>query len=315
MTTPNTRPILVTGTQRSGSTWVGQMLAAHTRVAYVWEPFNKAVPNSPVRYWYQHVTAEDEAAFRKYLRPLLTHDYPWWDEVRASPTPRRIAGATWRALRALWRRQVGCRVLMKDPSALFSAEWLERTYGMDVVVLIRHPAAFVSSMKRLDWWLSLGELVPQTKLLDTLLRPLSEEMRRAEPRCADIIDHSILTWRLMHHVIRHYRETHPGWIFLRHEDLSLDPLGEFEKLFARLGLDMTGRVRRTIAEHSAEENPREAPHKKAHQLKRNSRANVWNWRSRLTPEEIERVRAGTDDVARHFYSDADWNPPAEPLAA
>ena len=37
------RPILVTGTQRSGSTWVGQMIASHPRVVYVWEPFNKKV--------------------------------------------------------------------------------------------------------------------------------------------------------------------------------------------------------------------------------------------------------------------------------
>src|SRR5262245_36354035 len=59
MSASHNRPILVTGSQRSGSTWVGQMLASHPRVVYFWEPFNRMVPRSPVKYWYHHVTDED----------------------------------------------------------------------------------------------------------------------------------------------------------------------------------------------------------------------------------------------------------------
>ena len=40
MSSRRARPILVTGSHRSGSTWVGKMIASHPRVAYVEEPFN-----------------------------------------------------------------------------------------------------------------------------------------------------------------------------------------------------------------------------------------------------------------------------------
>ena len=34
------RPILVTGSHRSGSTWLGQMIGASDAVGYIHEPFN-----------------------------------------------------------------------------------------------------------------------------------------------------------------------------------------------------------------------------------------------------------------------------------
>ena len=50
------RPILVTGAHRSGTTWVGKMLAASREVAYISEPLNKwhrpGVMAIPVEYWY-----------------------------------------------------------------------------------------------------------------------------------------------------------------------------------------------------------------------------------------------------------------------
>ena len=36
----HTKPILVTGSHRSGTTWVGKMLAATGSVGYIHEPFN-----------------------------------------------------------------------------------------------------------------------------------------------------------------------------------------------------------------------------------------------------------------------------------
>jgi hypothetical protein len=75
---------------------------------------------------------------------------------------------------------------------------------------------------------------------------------------------------------------------------------------------LTPRVRQTIDTHSSEENPREAPERRAHQLLRDSKGNIWNWRTRLLAEEVARIRKETADVARFFYTDADWDDAAEP---
>src|SRR5262249_19508193 len=125
----------------------------------------------------------------------------------------------------------------------------------------------------------------------------------------DIISQSILLWRICHSVILRYRLKHPEWTFVRHEDLSARPAEEFRKLFARIGLEFTGRARRTIEVHSHRGNPAEVDAGVVHQLKRDSLSNIWNWTRRLGRDEILRIRKGTEALCHHFYADADWQQP------
>ena len=59
------RPILVTGGHRTGTTWVGKMLAASGEAAYISEPLNvlhrPGVMSTPVRHWYTYICPENEA--------------------------------------------------------------------------------------------------------------------------------------------------------------------------------------------------------------------------------------------------------------
>jgi len=63
------KPILVTGSHRSGTGWVGQMIAATPapRVAYVWEPFSlhvrPGICDAHWRYWFPYVCSDNEAAY------------------------------------------------------------------------------------------------------------------------------------------------------------------------------------------------------------------------------------------------------------
>jgi hypothetical protein len=280
------------------------MIASHPGVGYIHEPFNPGLsPACPVKHQWHLVTEEDTERFTAYLRSLLTFQHDWWRDVKAHPGPRRLVGATLRALHAWKLRRSGARPLLKDPIALFSAEWLAETFGTDVVVMIRHPAAFASSLKRLSSYFPFRSILCQPRLLKGPLAPFEDEIRRLQERPPDLIEHAAVIWRVMHHVILGYRLRHPAWVFLRHEEVSLRPLPEFRALFARLGLDFRPRVRRTIEQHSAEGNAGEAP---AQELRRDSRANVWNWTHRLTPAEVARVRAGTEDLARFFYPESHW---------
>ena len=60
-------PILVTGTHRSGTTWVGKMLAADAMTAYISEPLNvlhrPGVFHAKVKYWYQYICEENEMQY------------------------------------------------------------------------------------------------------------------------------------------------------------------------------------------------------------------------------------------------------------
>jgi hypothetical protein len=306
MANARNRAILVTGSVRSGSTWVGRMIAAHPDIWYVSEPFNPEQPRCPAKFRFHYVVPGEEEAFRAYLRPNVEFRYPLWQVLRDPHYPGERRRTLLRALKHVYRRWAGHRPLLKDPHALFSAAWLARTYSLDVVVIIRHPAAFVASMKRLGRTFCFQHLLRQPRLMADLLAPYEDDMRRllATPHTA--FDEAVLLWRVTHGVIRRYQKEHPEWTFVRHEDLSRDPLGGFGRLFDRLRLKMTPAVVQAIREHTAEDNPSEAAPGVVHQLRRDSRSNVWTWRSRLTAEEVLRIRQATADVARHYYSDADW---------
>ena len=151
------------------------------------------------------------------------------------------SGVYW-ARHCLAYRLRGVRPLLKDPIAVFSAEWLAETFGAQVVVLIRHPAAFADSLNRAGWNYDFSNFLRQPLLMERYLYRFADEIRAAAAQPMDILDQASLLWRAIYHTVYEYQQAHPAWYFVRHEDLSLDPIAEFRRLFGYLDLPFsTGR--------------------------------------------------------------------------
>ena len=301
-------PILVTGAHRSGTTWVGKMLAADAMTAYISEPLNilhrPGVFHARVKYWYQYVCDDNESEFLPAFQELLEFDYHLWDEIRSLRSRRdflRMGRDFLIFYNGLMRGQ---RVLLKDPFAVFSTPWFVRRLNCKVVNTVRHPAAFASSLKRLNWPFDFQDLLDQPLLMRDHLEPYRQEMQSIDPK--DVIGQASLLWKLIYRSVHETCERYPDFIVVRHEDLSLDPIPGYRALYASLGLDFTPGVEKTILSSSSSENPRELSRKKIHGYKMDSRASLDNWKKRLTPEEIERIRTVTEDVSKLYYSDAEW---------
>ena len=296
-------PILVTGAHRSGTTWVGRMLALAPGVGYVHEPFNPRFSAGAFERYFTVVTAENQARYAAELERALGFRYELGTRLRKRHRPRDVA----RSLRDLARterlRRRSPQPLVKDPIALLSAEWLAERFGMEVVVLIRHPAAFAASLKRLGWKHSFATFFEDGELPE-ILRPFEREIREQAERPGAILDQAALLWRLLYHAVDGYRERHPDWIFLRHEDASLEPLSTFERLYERLGLELTPTARGAIERATASDNP--AAPTSPHAVELDSAASLGRWRADLTAEEVETLRERTRDVWPRFYTDADW---------
>jgi len=296
----NGRPILVTGAHRSGTTWVGKVLSASPSVGYIDEPFSPVVRhyspgtcNAEFDYWWMYVTEENES--------------PYYDHIAAMLEFRYQLGAQ---LKRIVKNRCGVRTFLKGFGGFLvnrhATEWLARRFNMDVVILIRHPAAFVSSIKRMNWPHDFSNFLDQPLLMRDHLAPLEEEIREYIKGDHDIIDDAILLWRMFYYVVDKFRRYHEDFIFLRHEDLSRRPVEEFRNLFDRLKVESTDKIRNVIIRHSDASNPSEAPEGIAHQLKRNSLGNIKNWKNRLSESEIERIRKGVEDISPLFYEDEDW---------
>jgi hypothetical protein len=304
-------PILVTGSHRSGTTWTGRMLALSPRVGYVHEPFNvQRWPGwirKPLPWWYLYVCEENEHEYESLVEDVLRFRYP----IRNLTAAQDLQAVARMALDwpfSLLYRAGGFRPLVKDPIALMSAEWLAGRFGMEVVAMVRHPAGFAGSLKRLDWRFEFQNWRDQPLLLRDLIGPFEEQIREYADRERDLIDQAVLMWNVTHHVILGFRERHPEWSFVRHEDLAEEPVKGFRSLFDRLGLEWDALAEDAIVRHSTDRSRAEVPTYLHQTVRRDSRAARWTWRDRLTPDEQRRVREGTAEIAAAFYSDEDWEP-------
>jgi hypothetical protein len=308
MDDPVHNPILVTGAHRSGTTWVGKMLAADALTAYISEPLNilhrPGVFHTKVTRWYQYICEENENEFLPAYEELMEFDYRLWDEIRSLRSRKdflRMGRDFLIFYNGLMRGQ---RVLMKDPFAVFSTLWFAKRLNCKVVITVRHPAAFASSLKRLNWRFDFQDLLDQPLLMRDHLEPYRHQMQSIKPD--DMIGQTALLWKMIYRSVHAANELNPDFIIVRHEDLSRDPVVGYLDLYASLGLEFTPRVEKIILNSSSSENPLELSRKKVHGFKLDSRANLDNWKKRLTVEEIDRIHKMTDEVSALYYSSEEW---------
>jgi len=307
---PDSGPILVTGTHRSGTTWVGEMLSLGRSVHYIHEPFAPMYerawlldrPTTP----YMYVPPDSNGPYQADLDRVLSLTPDWvgiGQRARGIRNWLRLAQEAYSTSRA---RRMGSRPLVKDPFLLLSVEWFARQSGASPIILVRHPAAFASSIKRLGWRLDAASLLNQPDLMSRFLSPYKHELDAACSRDLDIVQHACLVWRTLNSVVRYYEEEYPHWSILKYEDLAVDPVVGFRSLYDKLRIPWTDKVERAVVKHNSNRNPSEVPKPTRGSTRRNSSAAMWTWLSRLTEVEIEFVKKSTIDVAQHWYGDEYW---------
>jgi hypothetical protein len=254
-------------------------------IAYLWEPFSPlarpGIRDVPFDAWFAYVCERNQDRYEPGLRDMLAYRYRYAAELRAIRSPKD-AGRL----------------------AVFSSEWIADRLGAEVIVLIRHPAAFVNSVVRRELRHPFRDFVDQPLLMDGLLAPFEDDVRRFAEQEQPLIDQGILLWNLIHHAIAEFRTNRPDWLFLRLEDVAQDPLARFGAMFDHLGLPFEDEVRATILEHSDASNPDQVADMAS--TKRDSRAAVQAWRRSLSSDDLGRIRGGVEPIAATFYGDEDW---------
>jgi glycosyltransferase involved in cell wall biosynthesis len=304
-------PILVTGVHRGSTTWVGRMLSANNLYTYISEPLNilhrPGIMRYPTNHWYLYVSEENEEPFMEPFNETLNLKYHTWREFGSLRSFRDVGRMLRDWSQFSYGRFTGQQVLLKDPFAVFSVRWFAKRLGCRVVIVVRHPAAFVSSLKRLQWPFEFEDLMIQPHLMKDWLEPFREEMDVAQREPSDLIYQASLLWRVIYHVVWQYKREFPDFQVVRHMDLSRNPASEFKALYNRLGLPYTKAVERRIMKSSRAGNPTELSDRSIYSTRLDSLASLQNWKQRLSVEEIDRVRELTADVAQLYYSDEDWD--------
>ena len=302
------KPILVTGTHRSGSTWLGHLIANSKQVCYIHEPFNlknkKAISNINWEYWFTYICKENEDLYFNQLQKTTNFSYSFkgaFSQLNSKTGVKYFFKTLYDFEKAKILFQ---RPLLKDPIAFFSTEWLQERFDVQPIILIRHPAAFVSSLKRVNWTFDFGHFLNQPLLMENKLGKWEYDIIKAKENKVDIIDQGILIWNIFHDTIKNYQKDHPDWFYIKHELLANEPELYLKEIFSYLNLPYTSKIKNYIRATTNSNNPIEAT--KTTQYIRNSKSIVKNWKNKLSQNELERISEGTRDVAINYYNESEW---------
>ena len=198
------------------------------------------------------------------------------------------------------------RALLKDPFAVISIPWFLSTTGADVVLMVRHPLQFVSSIKRLNWKFDFDYLLQQSLLMRDYLEPYRVEMNQINLQRGDIVGHGILLWKIIYSIVDQYRERGLKIMLVRHEDLSQAPERYFRAICDYTGIKYSKAIERAVIRSSRSSNLPEISVNDEHAVLVDSLTNLTNWKNRLTSNEINRIVTDTRDVAEKYYKWEEW---------
>jgi hypothetical protein len=213
-------------------------------------------------------------------------------------------------------RLSGRRALVDDPFAVLSARWFAERLDADVLVLVRDPASLAGSWWRLGWKFDFRDLLGQPLLQRDLLGGYESEMQ-ALVGSSDRLAQIALLWRLTYDAMDRLRAEVPRLRVMSYEDLSREPVEQFRLLYETFGLTWTSRIadRVAAATSGTERTDRSHAWTLRYGVSRtafrpmDSRAALRSYETRLTPEDIFRVRALTADVAGRIYPDGQLTEP------
>ena len=283
------------------------MLSASGEAVYIHEPLNPlhapGIFGRRVERFYLLVRDENENELLPAFRDTLAFRYRLGPQLRATHSP----GAAWVALKDVVRfttgRLLNLRPLLKDPFAVLSIPWFVERLGADVVAVIRHPVACISSLKRLDWKFNPTELLSQH--IDDAGRFAEYARLQEKMRTSDIVGHGALLWSLIATVLLEARTSGLARV-ARHEDLATQPLAGFGALYESLGLNLNRRARHRIARSTSSQNPAQSSIKKFERIDLDSRASLLNWAYRLDSSDVRRIYELTQPIRGEFYPHDDW---------
>lgn len=302
-----TERFVVTGIHRTGTTWLGRVLAKTGEIAVLHEPLNRQYGLSGVPGWYPFYDEQSGSVTNTKLEELFSAFFKgearYLRRVEGSSLFRDavrslIGGKAERQYRLAFRRKEP-KVLLKDPFCLFASELLTTRFDARVVVLTRHPAAHLVSVRRMGWPASPVPLLMQKGLKGRFAQDIDSSQLEGR----DDTTLNSYFWLIAHRYIRHVAESSPDNVLVcRHEDLASRCDATFDRLCSFLGI-----AHRELAwqyvQRSTEGSIVKPRAGVLHEFSRDSRQLVKLWKKELSREEIRTVARIVGATGTHFYPD------------
>jgi len=273
------RSILVAGTARSGTTWLGDLIASQIPSRILFEPFNPdLVPDYRRFHYFQ------------YMRPGTEHPefYAFAQKVFTGEIRNRWIDHQNERIFAEVR-------LVKEIRANLALKWLKENFPeVPIILMIRHPCAVVLSRMELGWATDhdIEPFLAQPELVEDYLGPH-----------LDLI-HSAVTSEEKHAVIWSISNLVPLKQFsadqlkvVYYENLCMNPEGELSGIFERIGYPFLSPMVDAIDQPSQTTRAGSAVVTGTNRIE--------NWRKKLSRSQIDNVlRVVQAFGLGHLYGDS-----------
>tara|TARA_B100000315_G_scaffold105078_1_gene96313 strand:- start:2549 stop:3535 length:987 start_codon:yes stop_codon:yes gene_type:complete len=308
--------IFISGMHRSGTSWVANILAAGGQ--YLIKDEEIFLPNylykgTPIQIWNEYINSENEHKYLDFIYDVLSNKYSFIESIiKTSKLKDSLKVFQHKGLsikRRLFNKSNP--LIIVEPLGLLSSEWFEKSFNCQMVIIIRHPAAIISSLKRRHIkyrFSSKDSLLTQNSFVDKHLSHLKDDIK-CLPDYDDIIGQGILLWKIFYSYVATLQSKHNNWNFIRHSDFAKDPHKNYKILFKKLNIPFTDEVNIKIDDLCSDSNLVELPLNAKDNHKRNSQKLIYKWHDILTNDEIKRIRNEVLSISEIWYSNSDWLPP------
>lgn len=270
--------VFITGTGRSGTTWLEDIINFDNSYRIIFEPFH-----------YQQQALLKSWHHRQYLRD---QDNRFSEQIEIV-----LSGK----VRSFWtdkfnRRLVCSKRLIKDIRTHFIMHWVHTHYpGIPQILILRHPCATALSKIKLNWRTNLSTYTDQPELLEDFFQPFTAIIQNTETR----FEKYITQWCLEN--IVPLKQFNPGEILVCfYEDLCNHPEQELQRLFAFLNLQDVDRALRSITKPSRMSHP--------HSAIKHTNDLTGHWKTIITDKEL----AQADQILAAFGLDKVYGADASP---
>lgn len=302
------RTVLVAGTGRSGTSWLGKILDSSPLVFYKYEPDNTD------RYpWFSRIPSRLEPTpdfdrFREPFAQAITRAF-WSYSVNLESRPlfpkSFLRQHTWRALNfsmRVWRKFTrGGAPTFRIPRWMFPSDpyaallviksvvsnlrltWIHRHFPeVKLVLIVRHPGGYLNSMftaARKHGWANVGT---KERLSDTVLPfPCPEHLKYAGAfENGSDFERELIYWIVANETpILELAESSTFKIVV-YEELCARPADVAEDVFRFVGIPFDGSTRQFLRDSTTEERPG------FHGVFKNPTRAARKWREELSDEQL-----------------------------
>ncbi|MCA9752983.1 MAG: hypothetical protein KC591_12380 [Gemmatimonadetes bacterium] len=275
------RRIAVSGTPRSGTSWLAKCISLADGVSFYYEPDEPFTREC--RYVYVPPDTENDRLER---------------DIRRMWAGRVIGNyhITEKGFKELVETPFAPTILLKWVWLNFSLDWIARRFpGIVVVQTVRHPIPQFLSWRGRKWppEEALDWLLKQPALMEGPLAKHADVMRRAD----GFWEKATAFWGAT--AAMQLATNRDGWILREHEWYCLAPEERIGWLVRELGLAWNDRIAEFLSPR------REQNRGPGYGEARDPRTEVNKWRGKVKPEEVRDVEGIMKEFGLPFYPNLD----------